>query len=116
LPFWLTKYRNDARENTRLSNRLARSLIALLASLLILGVVAAELPELLSLVDDTTNDFVVRKAGHGDTHTLNTQSHSVVGSGITPLRREGCGARAAGAIMAVAGPTELFLLHSVLRR
>ena len=94
----------------------ARLLISVVATLLLLGVVAAEFPELLSLVDDTTNDFVVRKAGHGDAPTLTAPSHSVPRSEIKPFSGDALGESASGFVFAEAAPSELFLLHSVLRR
>jgi hypothetical protein len=99
-----------------LSKRQARFFVSIVASLLILGVVTAELPELLSLIDDTTNDFVVRKAGHGETQTLTAPSHSDLRSEIAPFAWDGRDEGATSAVVAPLTLTELFLLHSVLRR
>jgi len=94
----------------------ARLFVSLLASLLILGVVAAELPELFSLVDDTSNDFVVRKASHGDAPTLTAPSDSSHQPGIRHIVCDAHDEYAAGFVVVQAAPSELFLLHSVLRR
>jgi hypothetical protein len=96
---------------------LAGLLAPLVASLLILGVVAVELPELVSLVDDTTNDFVVRKGGHTEsTLTVTAPSQnlgSFQGKHFAPEAHQEC---AAGFVVPLVGSSELFLLHSVLRR
>jgi len=92
-------------------------LAPLVASLLILGIVAAELPELLSLVDDTSNDFVVRKAGHGEsTSTVTAPSHSLFAVEAIHFGRNTDHEGIAGFVLAEAVTSELFLLHSVLRR
>jgi hypothetical protein len=119
LPLLLTEYKKDLQESCRLSSRrhtTARLFVSLLASLLILGVVAAELPELFSLVDDTSNDFVVRKASHGDAPTVNAPSHSSHQPGIRHILSDARDECAAGFVVAQPVPSELFLLHSVLRR
>jgi hypothetical protein len=41
-------------------------LVAIAASVFLLGIVATELPELLTLSDNTSNDFAMRKAGATD--------------------------------------------------
>jgi hypothetical protein len=92
-------------------------LAPLVASLLILGMVAAELPELLSLVDDTSNDFVVQNASHGSsTSTAVASSHcglTLEAKNYGPeARQEG----AAGFVPTEVVTSELFLLYSVLRR
>ena len=94
----------------------SRLLVSLVASLLILGVVAAELPELLSLVDDTSNDFVVRKATRGDAPYLTASSHSALRFEIKPLTCDARDECTVGFVLAQAAPSGLFLLHSVLRR
>jgi hypothetical protein len=89
----------------------------LVASLLILGIVAVELPELVSLVDDTSNDFVVRKAGHGENaSTVTAPTHSLL---TLEAKYFGCAGRheyAPDFVVAEVVASELFLLHSVLRR
>lgn len=95
----------------------ARLLIAVLASLLILGIFSAELPELLSLLDNTSNDFVVRKVSRGEcAPRLTMASH---GSVLLVMANSG-GSRHADFAAAFVGAevisSELFVLHSVLRR
>ena len=57
----------------------ARLLSPIIASLLILSAVGAELPELLSLVDNTSNDFVIQKTGPGGaTSRLAVTLHAIL--------------------------------------
>ena len=95
----------------------ARILFPVVASLLLLGIVGAELPELLSLVDNTSNDFMVRKVGRAENaRPFAAASH---GSLLPDARNLGCGTRTHGRA-AVLGTElvsfDLFALHSVLRR
>jgi hypothetical protein len=95
----------------------ARILFPVVASLLVLGIVGAELPELFSLVDNTSNDFMVRKVSRAEgARPFAAASH---GSLLPDTRNLGCGTRTYGAA-AVLGTGlvsfELFRLHSVLRR
>ena len=96
----------------------ARILFPVIASLLLLGIVGAELPELLSLVDNnTSNDFMVRKVGRAESaRPFAAASH---GSLLPDTRNLGCGTRTHGRA-AVLGTElvsfDLFVLHSVLRR
>lgn len=94
----------------------ARILFPVVASLLVLGIVGAELPELLSLVDNTSNDFMVRKVGREGARPFAAASH---GSLLPDTRNLDCGTRTYGAA-AVLGTElvsfDLFVLHSVLRR
>jgi len=84
---------------------------------LLCGIVSAELPELLSLTDNTSNDFTIRKAsGRECSSTLSAAIHNSV-----PLdtRDPECGSRTHCAFALVAPETvssDLFVLHSVLRR
>ena len=100
------------------SRRISAGLLApLVASLLILGIVAAELPELVSLVDDTSNDFVVRKASHAEcTPTVTTPTHDLFTFEVRPFESGARHECATGFLVSEAVPAELFLLHSVLRR
>jgi len=95
----------------------ARILFPVIASLLLLGIVGAELPELLSLVDNTSNDFMVRKVGRAESaRPFAAASH---GSLLPDTRSLGCGTRTQGRA-AVLGTElvsfDLIALHSVLRR
>ena len=92
-------------------------LLSVVATLLVLGIVAAEVPELLSLVDNTSNDFMVRKVGRAESaRPFAAASH---GSLLPDTRSLGCGTRTQGRA-AVLGTElvsfDLFALHSVLRR
>jgi hypothetical protein len=92
-------------------------LAPLVASLLILGIVATELPELVSLVDDTSNDFVVRNASHKEcAPAFTSPSHSFLQPEINHFRFDARQERATSFVVAELDPSELFLLHSVLRR
>ena len=118
MPFVPTKYRKDSRGNIRLSSRhtAARLLVSVLASLLVLGVVAAELPELMSLADDTSNDFVIRKASHGNAPSVAAPTHSFHQAATKPFVRDARNECAGSVVVAEVDSSELFLLHSVLRR
>lgn len=91
-------------------------LCPIVASLLILGAVGAELPELLSLVDNTSNDFVIQKTcSVGTSPRLAVALHV-----IFPLHTKCLGCRAfdcdsANIFRAAVVSSEVFLLHSVLR-
>jgi hypothetical protein len=101
------------------SRRIASAglLAPLVASLLILGIVAIELPELVSLVDDTSNDFVARNASHGECAPACTSpSHSFLHPEIDHFRFDERQERATSFVVDEVGPSELILLHSVLRR
>jgi hypothetical protein len=92
-------------------------LAPLVASLLILGIFAAELPELVSLVDDTSNDFVVRKATHGENPSTTTApSHGLLTFEAKYFGGDARHECADGFIAVAVGSSELFLLNSVLRR
>ena len=92
-------------------------LIAITVSVLFCGIVAAELPELLSLGDNTSNDFTICKAGSAECASM----LSAVNSGPIRLNLEDseCGTRIRWAAT-VEGKkrksSDLFVLHSVLRR
>jgi hypothetical protein len=94
-----------------------RIVFPLLASLLVLGIVGAELPELLSLADNTSNDFMVRKVGRAEcARPLTAASH---GSLLPDTKNCGCGMssfRAAAVFRAESVSFDLLALNSVLRR
>ena len=115
LPF-KTRRRINARMSDRRHNR-ARLWVPILTGLLILGIVAAELPELLSLVDNTSNEFVVRKIGQaGRTPGLAI----AVQAFALPDRKNFGFDTSANCLATFVGSelisSDLFLLHSVLRR
>jgi len=95
----------------------ARILLPVVASLLILGIVGAEIPELLSLVDNTFNDFMVRKVGRAEcARPLAPASPSSL---LPDTRNLGCGTRTHGLATVVGAESvsfDLVVLHSVLRR
>jgi hypothetical protein len=99
-----------------MASRLPGLLAPIIASLLILGVVGAELPELLLLVDNTSNDFVLQKTGRGG----GTPRLAVTTNVILPLNTN-CFGRcsfhcdAADIFRTALISSEIFLLHSALR-
>jgi hypothetical protein len=94
-----------------------KMLVAIAASVLFVGIVATELPELLSLTDNTSNDFAFRKAGPAEcTSILNTANHCPI-----PLHMKdseySTDIRCTAALEDATPPSsDLCLLHSVLRR
>jgi len=89
----------------------------MVASLLILGILAAELPELLSLVDNTSNDFVIRKVGRAEyAPPLTAASYISLLPEMKHFGRAACAYGAADFVGAEAISSDLFVLHSVLRR
>ena len=91
--------------------------LSVVASLLLLGIVAAEVPELLSLVDNTSNDFMVRKIARAEcARPLTAASH---GSLLLDSRNLACETRAFSAATVVGARLiffDLLALHSTLRR
>ena len=92
-------------------------LLSVVASLLVLGIVAAEVPELLSLVDNTSNDFMVRKIARAEcARPLTATSY---GSLLPDSRNLACETRAFTAATVVGAELssfDLLVLHSILRR
>ena len=94
-----------------------QSLIRLLVCVLLCGIVSSELPELLSLTDNASNDFTFRKAsGRECRSTLSVTIHKCV-----PLDKKNCECGPCSNCAPTLVPTEtvssdLFVLHSVLRR
>jgi len=61
-------------------------LVAVAASVFLLGIVATELPELLTLSDNTSNDFAMRKAGAAEfASMLSTVNHRALPLNIKGL-------------------------------
>jgi hypothetical protein len=94
----------------------AKLLVAVAASVFLLGIVATELPELLTLSDNTSNDFAFRNAGPAEcTSILNTANHCPV-----PLNMKdseySTDIRCTAALEDAAPPSSDLCLHSVLRR
>ena len=95
----------------------SRVVFCLLVCVLLCGIVSSELPELLSLADNTSNDFTFRKGGGQEcTSTLSAAVHKSV-----PLdtKNSECGpcTNCAPTLMATETVSyDLFVLHSVLRR
>jgi len=95
---------------------LERSVFCLVVCVLLCGIVSSELPELLSLTDNTSNDFTIRKAsGRECTPTLSASIHK---SAPLDTKNSECSSCAHCAPMLVATETvsDLLVLHSVLRR
>ena len=58
---------------------LTRLFFTAVACLLLCGIISAEIPELLSLTDDTSNDFTIRKAGSAEcAATFSAAAHESV--------------------------------------
>jgi hypothetical protein len=92
-------------------------LIGITVSVLFGGIVAAELPELLSLEDNTSNDFTICKAGSAECASM----LSAVNPGPIRLNLEdseyGKRIRWAATFEGTKPKsTDLFVFHSVLRR
>jgi len=92
-----------------------RLLFCSVVCLLLCGIVSAELPELLSLTDNTSNDFTTRKAGSQECKSiLSATIHKSI-----PLDSFECGADTHCAVIFLATETtfsDLLAPHSVLRR
>ena len=92
-------------------------LITITVSALFCGIVTAELPELLSLEDNTSNDFAMCKAGSAECgSTLSAVNHGPIRLNVEDSE---CGTgirRAASFGGTKPKSSDLFVLHSVLRR
>jgi hypothetical protein len=96
---------------------LGRLLLSFAVCFLLCGIASAEIPELLSLIDNTSNDFMISSADRREC----TPSVSVGIPKSLPLNSQNfeCGAWTHCAPTFVGAETissELFLLHSDLRR
>jgi hypothetical protein len=92
-------------------------LLSVVASLLVLGIVAAEVPELLSLVDNTSNDFMVRKIGRAEcSRPLTVASHGSLWPDPKNFACETTAFSAATLVGAELISFDFLALHSVLRR
>ena len=97
--------------------KVRKILLVSLVSILLCGMVASELPELLTLTNDTSNDFTVRNTSTAGLRAL-PDSHR-------PVRIVAVNSSVPAAILlhsrrsaietAAPVPSELFILHSVLR-
>jgi hypothetical protein len=95
---------------------LIRLLLSLVVCLLLCAILSAELPELVALSDNTSNDFTVRKGGARESlATLNFAVHKSVSSNVMNFRNDD---RTHSSFFASAGPisSDLIPMHSVLRR
>jgi hypothetical protein len=96
---------------------LDRLLLSLAGCFLLCGIASAEIPELLSLIDNTSNDFTISNAGRQQcTPTLSERTSNSV-----PLDTQNfaCGARPHCASTVVGAETtssDLFALYSNFRR
>jgi len=95
---------------------LGRLLFTLVVCLLLCGIVFAETPELLSLTDNTSNDFTIRKAGSREcTLKLSAAMHKSAPLDISFA----CGPSIHCALTFLGAETtssDLLVLHSALRR
>jgi hypothetical protein len=95
----------------------AKFLVAVAASVFLLGIVATELPELLTLSDNTSNDFAMRKTGSAEyASMLSTANHRPM-----PVHMKdseyGTDIRYAPALEDLKpASSDVSFLHSVLRR
>jgi hypothetical protein len=93
-----------------------RLVLPLMVCLLLSGVLSAEFPELLSLTDNASNDFTIRKAdGSERGATLSAGIHESI---PLELKEFECGARthcAPPLVRSQAISPGLFVLHSELR-
>jgi hypothetical protein len=96
---------------------LGRLLLSLAVCFLLCGIASAEIPELLSLVDNTSNDFTISKAVRQEcTSTLSEGTPNSVPLDTQNLE---CGARPHCGPTVVSAETifsDLFVLHSDFRR
>lgn len=95
----------------------ATLLVAVAASVFLFGIVATELPELLTLSDNTSNDFAMRKVGSAACATM----VSPVNHRPMPLSMKDSESaldirRAAALEDPKPASSDLFSFHSVLRR
>jgi len=92
-------------------------LIPAMAFLILCGIVVAELPELLCLTDNTTNDFTVRKAPAAVVRVfVETKIHVGVFAVNAASPLELLFSSPGSMDNVAAFPSKLFLLHSDLRR
>lgn len=97
--------------------KIRKILVASLLSILLCGIVASEFPELLSLTDNTANDFTVGKTNTERLHALSDARGPVriadIDSSVPPVTL--LHSRLIPPEKAAPVPSELFILHSVLR-
>lgn len=96
---------------------IGKFLVPALALLLLCGIVAAEVPELLSLTDNAANDFAVRKTNPLPLSSRLNASRlvAIVDSGFISSGAHVLFSRLSPFDRALLIPVEPFLLHSVLR-
>jgi len=97
--------------------RIGRILVTALAVLVLCGIVAAELPELLSLTDDTTNDFSLRNT-NALVSPARLHAHrpvAIVDPDANPAGSHFFLLRLNPFDPAALAPSDLFLRYSVLR-
>jgi len=97
--------------------KIRKIIVASLVSLLLCSIVASEFPELLSLTDNTVNDFTVRKTS--------TEGLRALPDVRRPVRIADINSSVPAAILlhsrlipfekAAPVPSELLILHSILR-
>ena len=96
---------------------LGRLLLSLAVCLLLCGIASAEIPELLSLIDNSSNDFTISKAGRQQcTPTLSEGTSNSVPPAAQNFE---CGAHPHCSPIVVGAETissDLFVLHRDFRR
>jgi hypothetical protein len=92
-------------------------LVPALALLLLCGIVAAEVPEFLSLTDNAANDFTVRRTNTRDAHVLVDASRHLRVSNLEfgAPAPELHFSRFSPSVRVAAIPAKLYILHSDLR-
>lgn len=98
-------------------SKIRKLLVSSLLSILLCGIVASEFPELLTLTDNTSNDFTIRKT--------NIDGLGVLPDAGRPVRIADVNSSLPAATLlhsrlipfekAAPVPSELFILHSILR-
>jgi hypothetical protein len=92
---------------------LAQLLISFAVCLLFCTIISAEVPELMSLTDNASNDFTIHKTVNREfAQTLNAVAHTPVLLGTEPSECTTCASFPAST---ETPSSPLFLLHSVLR-
>lgn len=94
---------------------LTRLLLSCLACWLSCVIVFGELPELLSLTDNTSNDFAMRRAASADIHVLSVAKQSVVQIFARAVEYS-AELRESTVEDRSASRSALFIINSVLRR
>ncbi len=94
-----------------------RLLLSALACLLLCTIISAEIPELLSLIDVTSDDFTLRKAERAENlHSLTVAAHKSVATSRPEFQESACACSVESRVIAEVIASDLFIVHSALRR